>query len=235
MSKQPTDSSVPLAEISHGPSKFERFLENNQKLVLLLILLVIVGIAAFIVVSGIQKGLRETAGAKLIEAADADALKTVIDEHSGTQAAKSAHLLLAESQWNDDKQDASIATLEIFIAEHGKHPAMPTAKASLASKWMIQGETEKAVALFEKLANGEDRYIAPYALISLGDIAASSGELEAAESHYQRVTREFADSEFVFAAESRINDLGAEPPTEIPAPKAEENVQPIDDLSDLSG
>ena len=70
----------------------------------------------------------------------------------------------------------------------------------------------------------KSRYIAPYALISLGDIAKVAGDLEKAEASYNRVQSDFSESPFVRTATLRITTLRAKPPVEIeppPAPAAE--------------
>lgn len=220
MSANPSDPSSPLAEITHGPTKFEQFLENNQKLLLLVAVLAVLGAVFYIVMRGVERGKEESAGASLIAAMNAEELEETIDEHSGTQAAKSAHLLLADNQWSTGDKDAAIATLTDFLADQPNHPAAPTAKASLASKWMVQGESDKAASLYQELVDDpEARYLGAYALICLGDIAAVSGDTDKAKTSYERVVAEFSDSEFVNTANSRIRDLGAKPPTVVAKPE----------------
>ena len=220
MSDTPSDSSTPLAEIAHGPSKFEQFLENNQKLLLLVAILIAVGAAAYVVMVGVEKGKQETAGASMIDALNEDELKKMIDEHSGSKAAKSAKLLLAETQWTTNERQASIATLRSFLADEADHPAAATAKASLASKLVTEGKSEEAVPMFEDLVDDPaTRHLSAYALISLGDIAAAAGDTDKAKSHYERVNAEFSDSDFSASASSRLRDLGAVAPVEVAAPE----------------
>lgn len=227
MSANPSDSSTPLAEIAHGPSKFEQFLDNNQKLLLVVAVLIAVGTAAFVVLKGVEKGKQETAGASMIDAMSTDDLKKMIDEHAGTQAAKSAQLLLADNQWNTGQKEASISTLREFLAKQSDHPAAPTAKASLASKLMALSKTDEATPLLQDLVDDpQARYLAAYSLISLGDIAAAAGDSEKAKSHYERVIAEYSDSDFASSAHGRLRDLGAVAPTVIPKPEPLEIKQP---------
>ena len=220
MSDTPSDSSTPLAEIAHGPSKFEEFLENNQKLLLVVAVLIALGTAGFVVMQGIEKGKQEAASAGMIDAMNADELKKVIDEHAGTQASKSAQLLLADNQWSMGEKDASIATLQGFLADEASHPAAPTAKASLASKLMVQGRSDEAKPLLQDLVDDAgSRYLGAFALISLGDIAAAAGDTDQAKSSYERVISDYSDSDFTGTANSRIRDLGAVAPTEVAAPE----------------
>ena len=230
MSDQPTESSVPLAEISHGPSAFEAFLENNQKLIILLAILIVLGTAAYVVMRGVEKSRQETAGSALAQADGTADLKKLIDEHAGTQAAKSAEILLADQQWQEGEQDAAITTLEDFLSNHPKHPAAPTAKASLAAKWLEQGKTTEAVDAFQEIIdNPNARYIAPFALISLGDIAKAGNDTSKAEESYQRVQAEYPESFFVNQANQRLANLKAQAPTIVepePAPAPKEETTP---------
>jgi predicted negative regulator of RcsB-dependent stress response len=215
------ETSTPLAEISQGPNAFEQFLDRNQKnLIILTILLVIAG-AALVVYRGIEKSRQETAGADLNKAADLKALQAVVKDHSGTHAAGSAMILLADRQWSEGQQDAAITTLREFVAANPEHPAFATARASLGSKLMAQGKAADATALFQEIADDpKARFVAPFALISLGDIAKAAGDLEKAESSYSRVKKDFPESGFVDTANKRIATLKAKPPVEVEPPPA---------------
>jgi hypothetical protein len=221
------ESPTPLAEISQGPSAFEQFLDKNQKNLIILTILLAIGAAALVVYRGIEKSREESAGAELNKAADLAALQAVVKDHADTHAASSALILMADRQWSDGQQDAAITTLREFIAANPEHPAFSTARASLGAKLMAQGKTADAVPLFEEIANDpKARFIAPYALISLGDIAKLAGDLDKAEASYSRVKKDFADSSFVDTANKRIAALKAKPPVEVeppPAPAPAEN------------
>lgn len=213
------ESSAPLAEIAQGPSAFELFLDRNQKNLVILSILLAIGAAAFVVYRGIEDSRQNTAGEVLSKAGDLAALQSVVSEHSGTHAAQSAMILLADKQWAAGQQDAAIETLRKFIAESPDHPAAPTAKASLGSKLMAQGKSADATKVFEEIVdNPNSRYIAPFALISLGDIAKLAGDLTKAEAAYKRVKTDFSESSFSDSASKRIANLKAKPPVEIAAP-----------------
>lgn len=230
MSVDSPETPVPLAEISQGPNAFEEFLDRNQKSLIVLAILLAIGTAAFVVYQGIEKSRQNTAGEAFTKAADSAALQAVINEHAGTQAAHSATVLLADRQWADGQQDAAIGTLRSFIAANPDHPAHPAAQASLGAKLMAQGKSEDAIGIFQHIVDEpEARYIAPYALISLGDIAKVGGDVQKAETYYNRVKSDFSESVFVETATRRIATLKAKPPVEIeppPAPKPETDSAP---------
>ena len=228
----PESSPTPLAEISQGPSAFEEFLDKNQKNLIILTILLAIGAAALVVYRGIEKSRQETAGADLNKAADLAALQAVVKDHAGTHAASSAMILLADRQWTDGQQDAAITTLRDFIAANPGHPAFASARASLGAKLMAQGKAGDATTIFQEIADDpKSRFIAPYALISLGDIAKAAGDLEKAETSYSRVKKDFPDSSFAETANKRIATLKAKAPVEVepppaPAPAASAPVAP---------
>lgn len=219
MSADLPNTPTPLAEISQGPSAFEQFLDRNQKNLVILSILAVLGSAGVIVYRGIEKSHEESAGADLVKAMDLAALQAVVNNNGKTLASRSAQVLLADKQWADNQQDAAIATLRKFISENPDHLAVASAQASLGAKLMIQGKAGDATKEFEAIIeNPEARYIAPYALLSLGDLAAAAGDLDKAETHYKRIKTDFADSDFAQNADTRLGTLRAKAPVEIAPP-----------------
>jgi TolA-binding protein len=218
----------PLAEISQGPSAFEQFLDNNQKTLMALTVVLAIGAAGLVVYRGIEKSRQHTAGAQLNKAGDLAALQAVISDHADTHAARSATILLADMQWKDGQQDAAISTLRTFIDSNPDHPALATARASLGSKLMAQGKNADAATLYQEITDDPDsRYLAPYAMISLGDLAKAAGDTAKAEVFYNRAKADFPESGFASTAGERIASLKAKPPVEVePPPPAPETPAP---------
>ncbi len=221
MVEDPADSPRPLAEISHGPSAFEAFLDRNQKGMIVLAVALVVAAAGWIVVRGIKDSAEEAAGAILSKSDALPELQELVKSHPDTAAAGSAHLVIATKQWDDGDQDAAVATLRGFIAENSTHPAVPTAKASLASRLMQQGKKDEAATLFRELSESADtKFIAPYALISLGDLAKADGKLDEAEQAYKRAQNDFGSNPFANLAGQHLKLLKFKMPAEIEAPPA---------------
>ncbi len=221
MSADLKETSVPLAEISQAPNAFEAFLDRNQKGVAALAVLLVIGAIAAVIYRGIETSRQESAGAALTKAEDLATYQAVVDGNQGTAAAGSAMVLLANSQWTANKQDDSIATLRKFCASFPEHPARPSAMASLGTKLMAQGKSGDAVKILEEVvADPAAKFIAPFALISLGDIAEATGDLEKAGVSYAKVKGDFPESSFSETAVRRIATLKAKPPVEIEPPPA---------------
>lgn len=224
------ESTGALGEISHGPGAFESFLDQHHKKILIFGILIAIGGAGHVVKQGIDEGRENAAGNALYQAKDAPSLQDILKNHANTQAAGSASILLAENQWKDGQQDAAIETLRNFINNQSSHPAKPTALASLASKLTSQGKTGDAADVFRSLVDDRSpgNYLAAFALIGLGDLAQSSGNLDEAEASYRRVREEFATSPFSDAASRRIQFLHAALPVEVDPPAPEPEATPSD-------
>jgi predicted negative regulator of RcsB-dependent stress response len=207
----------PLGEISQAPPALEVFLDKHQSKLIVVAVILALAAVAYVIIDGVRKSGEETAGAILSEASDAGDLQSLVKNHEGTAAAESAKLLLAEKQWKDGQQDDAISTLKGFLEKENTHPSLPTAKASLATKYLAQGKVDEASAIFQALAD-EATFLAPYALISLGDIKAKSGDIDAATKSYEAIKTDFAESPFASDAAKRLLLMKAKPPVEIEEP-----------------
>lgn len=214
----------PIAEISHGPGKFEAFLDRHQRAVLVLAILLVLGAIAWIILRGIKDGAERDAGASLVAATDLAGFQATAKDHPGTLAGGSAMLRAADLQWADGQQEASVTTLKTFLEQYPKHPGRANARASLGSRLLHLGRGEEAAnELNAVISDPEAQYLAPYALLALGDASWKAGQLDKAEQSYTRVTTEFAESPFAMGADRRLKLLKSAPPTAIdPLPKPAE-------------
>jgi predicted negative regulator of RcsB-dependent stress response len=219
MPTDPKDAPQLLGEISQGPSAFEQFLDRNQKNLVILCIAITLGVAGFLIYQGIATSHERSAGAMLCQADDLTSLQSLVKEYPATAAAGSAKIALAERQWQENQQPAAIDTLKAFIADNPKHPALPTAKASLGAKLKFLGKTAEATSLFQELADDPDNsYLAPYALISLGDLAQAAGQAEQAETFYQKAKSAVPGNAFSTTADQRLANLKVKLPVEVDPP-----------------
>ncbi|MEY3394778.1 MAG: hypothetical protein RL346_1014 [Verrucomicrobiota bacterium] len=212
-------SGTPLNEILDESSAFDQFMSKHQVKLAALVLLAVVAALSMVVIRGIEDGKEKEAGAMLARQTDAESLKRLIKEFPGTAAASSSKILLAQSLWDDGKQDESIAALKALTDSGLEHPAVSSARASLAAKWLAQGKREDAEKILRSLT--EDKaagYLAAYAWLTLGDMALAKGDLAAAEKAYQTVERDFSGTSYVGEAMSRRMMMKAENPTVVAAP-----------------
>ncbi len=235
MAETKGESSSPIGEISHGPSAFEQFLDKNQKLLVLIAILIAVGTAGWVVQRGVREGVETAAGAALVDAGDVAALQSLIDEHGGTPAAVSAGLLLADRQWDDGQQDAALATLNGLINEHPNHPAAGPARARLGSRLAQQGKFDEAKPVLQALTQGSGAdYLAPYALITLAQIAKAEGDLERAGELLEQ-SANYPNNFFSQATTNQRRFLDFEMPEEIDPPPLPEILEGDDATGSTSG
>lgn len=217
------DTPTPIAEIEHGPSKMEAFLDQHTMKFVLGAILIALGVVGYVIYSGLARAKHEKAGAALNTAETSAEYQDVISQWPKTKAAESAMILLADAQWQDSQADA-IQTLRDFLEQHPDHPAAPTAKVSLALRLLEQGKNSDAADLLAEAANDESSaYIAPLARITLGDIAKADGETEEAKAWYEKAAEDNTGLGNTFAdtAAARLSLVNAAPPTMVkPAPPA---------------
>lgn len=223
MAEPTAPDSSPIAEISHGPSAFETFLDKNQKLLIVLGVVIALAMAVWVVMEGVREGAYLSAGNALSQADDATALQDVVANHPDTPSAASAAVLLSDSQWDQGQQDDAITTLRNEISAHPEHPATSAAYARLAARLASQGKTDEAKAAFQDLLDRpQAAYYAPYALVSLGQIAKSEGDLDKAKDYFTRATEGYPGNPLASAASKALQFAEFKMPEEIDPPAPEE-------------
>ena len=217
------ETPTPIAEIDHGPSKLDQFLDQHTSKLIIGAILIALGVIGYVIYSGLARAKAEEAGAAVISAEDASDYQDVIKNWPETTSAESAMLLLADVQWDDSQSDA-IQTLRDFLSNHPEHPAAPTAKVSLGLRLVGQGNNSEAITLLTEVADDPNSsYIAPLASITLGDIAKASGDTAQAKSWYEKATEDSTGqgNTYVDTAQARLALVNALPPTKVqPAPPA---------------
>ncbi|MFC7338556.1 tol-pal system YbgF family protein [Haloferula chungangensis] len=198
-------------------------MDKNQKKLIILGILIALGLAAWVIKEGIREGDYLSAGNALVAAEDAAALEDVMKTHAATPSAASAAVLLSDSQWEQGQQDDSIATLKAEIAANPEHPATAAAYARLAARLSSQGKTEEAKAAFQDIIDRpQARFFAPYALISLGQIAKGEGDIEKAKDYFRQASEGYPGNPLASAASRALQFADFKMPEEIdpPAPEA---------------
>lgn len=217
------ESPTPFAEIDHGPSKLDQFLDAHQKKLIIAAILLAIGVIAYVIYSGIAKGESEDAGSALLAAEKVTDYQEVIKKWPNSKSATTALPLMADLQGADAPKEA-IQTLKDFLDSNSDHPAAATAKVSLALRQLEQGNTEDAITLLTEVSETDsDSYIAPLAYLILGDVAKAAGNKADATTWYEKAKEDPTKQGNTFSdtASARIALVNALPPTKIkPAPPA---------------
>lgn len=211
---------APLGEIEHGPSKLEQFMEKNLKMLILLALLVIIGVAAFVIMSQLGEAKNREAGNALLAAESPEDYRKVAKDFPDSGAAASAQLLLAGQLWEEGKKQEAMETLK-SLAGNSESVAASQASFTLAGFQLKEGQTEEAKSNFESvLADSEAKYLHPLSLVALGDLANAAGELDLAKEYYQRKLDDYPAYADQNIAVTRLNLVGIDKPAKVPPPPA---------------
>lgn len=224
-----SDTPTPIAEIDHGPSKFDEFLENNQKKLIILAIAIFLGVVAYVFFKEYSKMQDENAGALLLEASTEEEYKNVISEYPSNTAAGTAAYKIATMRTADDD---AVDAFNHFISTYPDHPMVPLAEFNLAQHQINLGKTAEATSTLDQLINRENvDFIIPKAKITLGDIALADGEKEQAEKLYNEAIN-FNESKhaFVGEAQTKINYISASKPAVVDAPPEPMEPTPLDPI-----
>lgn len=222
------DAPTPFAELDNGPSKFEEFLENNQKLLIGGSIAIFLGVLGYVGYTGYNDLKAQEAGSALSAASDEATIQTVISTYGDTATAGSATLLLAGEQASESDEKA-IETLSSFIDTYPTHPALASATTKLGLALLNKGDLAGAQARLSAVVDMEDAdYIIPAAQIGLGDIAKANGDISQAKELYTKVSDLTAGgfdsiqkySQYAAIANSRLRYLEAAAPEEKAAQSA---------------
>jgi len=240
-----SNNPAPIAEIDHGPSKFDEFMDQHQKKLIVGGLLVAIGILGFVVYSGVKDGQMREAGTIVTSANSEEALKAAVNDVNEPLSKASAHILLANLQNTADANEAA-ATLETFLASYPDHPAVPDAELQLAFQLLKADKPEEAKRKLQDIGN-EGEYRAAVALYALSNLAVKDGDKESAgkfyeqalakaqAAGYQNLTRQIMNEQRILNAVAPVAVEPKKPTTpeipELPDPskKAAEGLTPGDD------
>lgn len=211
----PKEAPSPIGEISQEPSALESFLDANQKKLVVVGILAILVLVAYVIYDGVRDMKIRDRAAAVAAARTVPDYEKVSEELSGMTAGGSALLLKAHVLWQDQQQQEAIATLDEFLSSYPEHPALGSAYTRLGSYQQQRGNVDEAKEAFGKAAE-LDSPASSLAIISLGDLARSEGDSEAAEAFYNRILDDYGESflQVKRMARERIKLIGVNPPVE---------------------
>lgn len=231
MSDQEPTSPIAIGEIEQGPSKFEEFLDRNQKNLIFGGIALIAIVALYIIFTGASENKQLNASAALVAATDSTSLKSVAEKYEGTAAGGSALIKLAAEQWSADEKDESIATLKSYLASYADHSAYGSALVSLGSKLNATGQADEAKQYLNDAIDEEDAIFSSLAKILLAEHSIINGDAAAADGLLKEVSEmaeEIGDLTYL-SQERELVASSQLPKTTIPEVK-EEVVNPVESL-----
>ena len=191
----PETTPTPISEISHGPSKFDIFLDKNQKKLIVLVILLFVGMITYLVVDGLAKISAQAAGAKVTNASTVEEYAEA-SQNAPNNTTATATLLKAKAQASSDI-DGAIDTLKKLIENYPTSVVFEDAHINLAMLQLEAGLNEEAKAtLTAIITNSAFKYTKPIAKLALADLTLASGDLKKAKELVINAREELKFAEF---------------------------------------
>lgn len=215
----------PIAEIEIGPTKHEKFLDQNYKKVALAVIAVALLVSGYIIYNVLGEEKMRDSGGALVSAIAGDGgmtpekLDAVEQQYSGTHAATTAEYLKAISLWQQGKEDEGNAAMESFISKAPSDEWKSQALTVLGGHYMKAGKDDDARRYFENAIQLTATPYTPIALLSLGDIARSKNETEKAQGYYQEVIQKYPGSAFAQTSEMQAGAKSREMLLNVSAPE----------------
>lgn len=205
MDNLPMGDGGAFAEIEVGPSKHEQFLDNHYGKLALGLFVCIMGVAGWIIYHQMNKTMQKEAGAELVQAVEfneqsgemkvqAAGLDKVLADYPSSNAATTASYLKVIELWNTGKDQEGCEAMQNFISSTDIPEWKALASTALAGHYRQNGDMGKAREWYQVVADSANPVYAPFALISLGDIARAAGDKKAAGDYYKQVSELYPES-----------------------------------------
>jgi TolA-binding protein len=188
--------STPAEElpIEHGFDLFA-FWEEHQSKIILGIVGVLVAVGGYIIFQATKAHKIASAEAALAQANSIEQLQAVVKEHSGTNAAGNAALILGGKLRDQKKYDESIAVLNDFVEKNPTHPLVGGGLLSLGATYEAQGKNTEALQKYQEIGTKyTDSYAAPFALLAQANIERSTGKTADARRTLESIVSGYPES-----------------------------------------
>jgi predicted negative regulator of RcsB-dependent stress response len=135
------------------------------------------------------------ASALLAAAKSPEDYKVVIDRYSGSEAAASAYLLLAEQERAKNDYTGANATLHKFIEQFPKHELITTAWMGVAANLESLGKSDEALSTYQRMATEYPQsFNAPLALLSEVPLLKAKNRPDEARRACETLLTQYRDS-----------------------------------------
>ena len=206
-------SQVPdkLEEVESALSRTERYIEDNQKpltiitLILVVIVIAFMGYKRFILIPTEKEAQSQMFMAERYFEQDSFNLALygdgnnlgmldIIDEYGITRSSELAHYYAGISFLNLGEFELAIEQLEKFRSNDKMINLI--AKGAIGDAYLELGEPTKAIAYYEKAATTEDNvFVNPFYLMKAGLVYESQEEFQKALETYQKIKDNYPESQ----------------------------------------
>ena len=214
----------------HPPQEFDllAFWILHQRLIIRLLIAALVGVAiwgAWLFMDYRRRAGSEEALANAKNAAD---YRKVTGDWTGTPAAGTASIRLAEELRKEDKPAEAAQALRDFLDKYPVHPLRVAASHALASSLETAGKNDEALAAYQQFAAAHGRSaFAPLAFIGQARVLLALGKPEEARKVLESIEQKFPGNPLMEEATVLLDEIknpaarktgGSPRPTPAPAP-----------------
>lgn len=233
-----------IGEIELGPAKHEIFLNKHYKK--LLWGGIGLGIAAGCVIAYFShvNDKKQEAAAQVMAAVkltapahgeasaayDDAALTSLSEDYASTPSAETGKLLAGMKALSGANPEAGVAELETLAAKAKNSLIQARAQVAVAAYYLNNGQDDKAAEAWQKVAAlGESPYAA-LAQVTLGDIARTKGDMDAARAAYTEAESKYPTSPLVTSktVQMRLMMLDVDAPVPVAAPEKKDGENAMD-------
>jgi tetratricopeptide (TPR) repeat protein len=238
-SNEPRPAVPAHATVPEVPQEFDllAFWIQHQKLVIRLLLAVLVGVAIW--GAFLFKDYRRRAGSEnaLADAKNAEDYRKVVTDWSGTSAAGTAYVRLAEELRKENKPKEAAVALREFLDKYQTHPLRVPAAHSLAASLETAGEFDAALVAYQNFVTAHGRSaFAPLGLIGQARVLIATSKPDDARLILETVDLKYPGNPFTYDARTLLETLknpagtktgGSPRPTPRPAPATPADSKPV--------
>lgn len=152
-----------------------------------------------------------------------EALKVLESQYAGTPSESVGELLKGLSLLSGEKEQEGVTVLQNIAATSDLPLVAARAQVALASHYMGQGKDAEATAAWQKLVQMGDSPYQALGYLTLGDMAASAGNKEAARGFYEQARAKCETSSLVTSktVEMRMLLVDVDAPVPVAPPAGE--------------
>jgi len=220
-----------LGEIQQGPSKFDQFLEKNQKLLAVVAAVLVLLVAGFIVMRGLGESKRLEASGALAQADDVAKYQDVASTYSGSSTGGTAMVLAANAQWEEGKKEEAITTFKSYLSDYPDHPAYGATLINLSGKLLNSEKYDEAKKYLKEAVSLADPSFSVIAEYLLAERMILEGDPDGAVAALEKLLKK---------PDSEIKDIKPISGSEISEKGVEEllkeiNSQPVEESPSTDG
>ena len=229
---EPNEPNPALSTPAPPPQEFDllAFWIMHQRLIIRLFMVALLAVAIWGVWLFMDYRRRAGSEEALASATNAAEYRKVTADWSGTPAAGTATIRLAEALRKEDKPAEAAEALREFLAKYPLHPLRVPAAHALASSLETAGKNDEALAAYQQFASAHGRSaFAPLAFIGQARVLIALGKPEDARKVLESIEQKFPGNPLMEEAKELLDEIknpaarktgGTPRPTPAPAPPA---------------